>query len=176
MSIHVACLRMCASVLFYFSFVCLHVCAYASKCEVHWGVPSSQALLGYVTIAHHLCSFLMHLARKKCDGKTKKKKVRETPVKQQWNPSLPNATLVCKKIKEEKPRRRRRTCRTREPKCFPFPSLKQYWTGSCWPVCQCDEFRLIWECEVCRFEIRSSDLNSHVTWTRQSTRSRQWQS
>jgi len=29
MSIHVACLWMC--VLFYLSFVCLHVCAYASK-------------------------------------------------------------------------------------------------------------------------------------------------
>jgi len=35
MTIHVECLRMC--VLFYFSFVSLHVCAYASKFEVHCG-------------------------------------------------------------------------------------------------------------------------------------------
>jgi len=32
--IHVACLGMC--VLFYFSFVCLHVCAYAFKSKVHY--------------------------------------------------------------------------------------------------------------------------------------------
>jgi len=87
-----------------------------------------------------------------CDGIPKKQipwNPSETTVKQQWNPSLPKATLVCKKITEEKTRRRRRTRSTRETKCFPFPLLKQYWTGSCWPVCQCDEFRLIWECEVC---------------------------
>ena len=35
MVIHVACLWMC--VLFYFSFVCLHVCAYASKFKFHCG-------------------------------------------------------------------------------------------------------------------------------------------
>jgi len=37
MSIHVVCLWMC--VLFYFSFVCLHVCAFAMKSMVHcWSV------------------------------------------------------------------------------------------------------------------------------------------
>jgi len=35
MFIHVACLWMC--VLFYFSFECLHVCAYAFKFKVHCG-------------------------------------------------------------------------------------------------------------------------------------------
>jgi len=50
MSIHVACLWMC--VLFYFSFVCLHVCVYASKFEVHCGSafePGASGLSYYCT-------------------------------------------------------------------------------------------------------------------------------
>jgi hypothetical protein len=50
MSIHVACLWMC--VLFYFSIVCLHVCAYASKFEVHCGStfePGASRLSYYCT-------------------------------------------------------------------------------------------------------------------------------
>ena len=34
------------------------------------GVPSSQALPGYLITAHHLCTFLMYLARQLCGGKT----------------------------------------------------------------------------------------------------------
>jgi len=50
MSIHVACLWMC--VLFYISFVCLHVCAYASKFKVHCGSafePGTSRLPHYCT-------------------------------------------------------------------------------------------------------------------------------
>jgi len=49
-SIHVTCLWMC--VLFYFSFVCLHVCAYASKFKVHCGSafePGASGLPYYCT-------------------------------------------------------------------------------------------------------------------------------
>ena len=48
--IHVACLRMC--VLFYFSFVTLHVCAHAFKFKVHCGSafePGASGLLNYCT-------------------------------------------------------------------------------------------------------------------------------
>ena len=47
---HVACLWMC--VLLYFSFVCLHVCAYASKFKVHCGSafePAASGLPHYCT-------------------------------------------------------------------------------------------------------------------------------
>jgi len=47
---HVACLWMC--VLFYVSFVCLHVCAYASKFKVHcWSAsePGASGLPDYCT-------------------------------------------------------------------------------------------------------------------------------
>ena len=50
MSIHVACLWMC--VLFYLSFVSLHVCAYASKFKVHCGSafePGASGLPHYCT-------------------------------------------------------------------------------------------------------------------------------
>ena len=61
MSIHVACLWMCF--LFYFSFVCLHVCAYASKTKVHCGPGSavrfSQTLPVCLGTEHHLCAFLL---------------------------------------------------------------------------------------------------------------------
>ena len=52
------------------SLVCLYICVcecilqnniHVSK--VHCGMPSSQALLGYHIPAHHLCAFLMYLAR-----------------------------------------------------------------------------------------------------------------
>jgi len=33
------------------------------------GVPSSRALLGYPITAHHLCAFLLYLARQLCGGK-----------------------------------------------------------------------------------------------------------
>jgi len=38
------------------------------------GVPSSQALPGYLITAHHLRAFLLYLARKLCGGMTKKNK------------------------------------------------------------------------------------------------------
>jgi len=41
---HVACLWMC--VLFYVSFVCLHVCVYASKFKVHCGSASEPGASG----------------------------------------------------------------------------------------------------------------------------------
>jgi len=85
----------------------------------------------------------------------------------------PKQHLLVKNIKKGKPRRRRCTC-TRQKKSFKFRIWKHYWTGCCWPVC--DEFRLIWECEACWLETGSTDLNSPVTRTRQSTRSRQLQS
>jgi len=47
---HVACLWNC--VLFYVSFVCLHVCVYASKCKVHCGSvfePGASGLPYYFT-------------------------------------------------------------------------------------------------------------------------------
>jgi len=50
MFIHVACLWMC--VLFYFSFVCLRVCAYAFKFKVHFGSdfePGASGLPYYFT-------------------------------------------------------------------------------------------------------------------------------
>jgi len=50
MSIHVACLWMC--VLFYFSLVCLHVCAYAFKFNFHCGSafePGASGLPYYCT-------------------------------------------------------------------------------------------------------------------------------
>jgi len=50
LSIHVACLRMC--VLFYFSFVCLHVCANAFKFKVYCGSafePGASRLPYYCT-------------------------------------------------------------------------------------------------------------------------------
>ena len=79
---------------------------------------------------------------------------------------LPKATLVCKKNKKN--RRRRRTC-TRETKSFPFPLWKHYRTWCCWPVC--DEFRLIWECtwhkkstwQSLNFNPRAPDLKIDLT-------------
>jgi len=50
MFIHVQCLWMC--VLFYFSFECLHVCAYAFKFMVHCGStfePGASGLAYYCT-------------------------------------------------------------------------------------------------------------------------------
>ena len=50
MSIHVACIWMCVS--FYFSVVCLHVCAFASKFKVHCGSafePGASRLPHYCT-------------------------------------------------------------------------------------------------------------------------------
>ena len=35
------------------------------------GVSSNQALPDYLMTRHHLCAFLMYLARKLCGGKTK---------------------------------------------------------------------------------------------------------
>jgi len=52
MFIYVACLWMCG--LFYFSFVCLHVCAYALKFKVHCGSafePGASGLPYYCTTA-----------------------------------------------------------------------------------------------------------------------------
>ena len=61
---HVACLRMC--VLFYFYFVCLHVCAFAFKSKVHCGSalgPGASGLPYYCIpldiTAHHLLAFLL---------------------------------------------------------------------------------------------------------------------
>jgi len=89
-----------------------------------------------------------------------------------WNPPPPTTqsnTYLLKRGEKEKNRRRRRTY-TRETKSFPFP----LWTWCCWPVC--DEFRLMWECEACMFQTWSTNLDSPVIWTRQSTRWRQLQS
>ena len=61
MSIHVGWSWMC--VLFYFSFVCLHVCAMPLSSRSIAGVPSSQALPGYLITVHHLCAFLLYLVR-----------------------------------------------------------------------------------------------------------------
>ena len=47
MFINGACLWMC--VLFYFSFVCLHVCAYAIKVKVHCGSAFASRLPCYCT-------------------------------------------------------------------------------------------------------------------------------
>jgi len=38
------------------------------------GVPSSQVLPGYLITAHHLCVFLLYLARQLCGGITNKNK------------------------------------------------------------------------------------------------------
>ena len=64
-------LSMC--VLFYSSFVCISACAnvYSKttiikqliKIILIAGVPKSQAALVYLITAHHLCAFLMYLAR-----------------------------------------------------------------------------------------------------------------
>jgi len=48
-ALHVACSWMC--VLFYFSVVCLHVCAYALRLRFIAGAHSSQALPGYLITA-----------------------------------------------------------------------------------------------------------------------------
>ena len=42
------------------------------------GVPSSQALSGYLIIARHLCAFLLYLVRELCGGTTPKKKKTRT--------------------------------------------------------------------------------------------------
>jgi len=52
MFIHVACLWMCVFKLFYFSFVCVHVCSYAFEFKVHCGSapePGASGLPYYCT-------------------------------------------------------------------------------------------------------------------------------
>jgi len=41
----------------------IHVYAFAINSMVHVGVPSSWALPGYPIPVHHLCAFLLYLAR-----------------------------------------------------------------------------------------------------------------
>jgi len=51
---------------FHFSFTLLHVYAFAIHSMVIAGVPSSQALLGFLITDLHLCAFLLYLARYLC--------------------------------------------------------------------------------------------------------------
>ena len=58
------------------------------------GVPSSQALPGYLITAHHLCAFLLYLARWLCGGINKTKKIISESVENyQWYNMLLNFVL-----------------------------------------------------------------------------------
>jgi len=92
MFIHVVCLWIC--VLLHFSFVCLHVFAYAFKFKVHCGSAfepgpghSRATLLLYTTCVHSCCNW-----RATCVT---------TPKKKEWSGSLEKETKKDRKKKRQ---------------------------------------------------------------------------